>query len=138
MVIAWMGSSFKVADKIGILPLMEFARAAEDGMDTTDMHALVTMYDMLQQCIDETDWSRWKQHALKVNTGPDEVFDVVKLSLEALTRRPTQRPFVSSDGPPTTNENSQVDSTSRVLQRLEGRPDLKLAVAQAQGLADSV
>lgn len=49
--VEFMGSSFRVASKVGIMPLMKFAAAADAGIDTSDMAALSAIYAMLRDCI---------------------------------------------------------------------------------------
>jgi len=56
LVINWMGSSFRISEKVGILPLMEFASLSAQDVDTSDMGALAAMYELLKQCIDDRDW----------------------------------------------------------------------------------
>jgi hypothetical protein len=47
--IEFMGRSFRVADKIGLMPLLKFSAFAD--MDTQDPRALGAMYSMLRDCI---------------------------------------------------------------------------------------
>lgn len=52
--------------------------------------------------------------------------------IAAITDRPTKLPSDSSDGQSPTDTRSEDDSSSRALRVLEGRPDLQVAVIQAQ------
>jgi len=128
------GEKFTVADKIGLMPLMRFAKTAQGGVDSSDMAGLSAMYDLLQQCIADADWDRFQSVANKVRADGEELMGVVKDVMEELTARPTSRPSDSSDGPKSTPRNSEGDSSLRVVQRLEekGRPDLALMVEMAQ------
>lgn len=51
--------------------------------------------------------------------------------IEALTERPTRLPSDSSAGQSRTAPKSEVDSSSRALKVLDGRPDLQVAIVQA-------
>lgn len=128
------GEKFHVADRIGLMPLMRFAKTARAGVDHMDLEGLASMHDMLEQCIAEDEWVAFQDLAGKVRAGGDELFAVVKDVLGALTARPTSRPSDSSDGPPTTSTSSTADFSSRAKLRLEtqGRPDLALMVLEAQ------
>jgi hypothetical protein len=134
--ISFAGEEFAVAERIGLMPLMRFAHIAESGVDSEDMAGLAAMYDLLEQCVAEEDWSRFQRAATKSRADGEALMAVVKDAIEAISARPTSRPSDSSAGPTTTRPSSAGDSSSRVIARLEenGRPDLALVVAQAQGL----
>lgn len=50
--VEFMGARFRIADKVGLMPLMKFAAAADTGMDTSDMAGLAAVYSMLKDAID--------------------------------------------------------------------------------------
>ena len=127
-----LGETFTVAERIGLMPLMRFAKVAKGGADSADLDGLAAMYDLLQQCIAEQDWARFEEAADRTRAGDEELMDVVKRVFEVLSERPTQRPSVSSDGPTSVEPISTPVSSSPVLDRLAGRPDLQLMVLQAQ------
>lgn len=128
------GESFRTADRIGVMPLMRFAKVAQAGVDANEMAGLAAMYDLLEQCIDPADWLRFQAHADKVRADGDELMAVVKAVIEALSDRPTSRPSDSSDGPSTTSTSSLADSSSQVIVDFErkGRPQLAAQVLLAQ------
>jgi hypothetical protein len=126
------GETFEIAERIGLMPMMRFAKAAKSGLDSSDMDGLAAMYDLLGQCIAEKDWPRFEAAADRARADGDELMGVVTRVFEVLSERPTRRPSDSSDGPSTIEPTSTGDSSSRVLARLEGRPDLQLMVMQAQ------
>lgn len=133
--VEFAGERFTIADRIGLMPLMRFAKVAQRGVDSNELEGLTAMYDLLEQCIADQDWQRFQAHADKVRADGDQLMAVVKDVMEALSRRPTSRPSDSSDGPSTASTSSAVDSSSQVIARLEreGRPSLALMVQRAQG-----
>ena len=130
--VEFFGESFTVADRIGLMPLMRFAKVAQSGVGADDMAGLAAMYDLLQQCIDPQDWPRFEAAADKSRADGEELMTVVSAVMQKITERPTLQPSDSSDGLRITEPNSTDDSSSRVIQRLAGRPDLQLMVLTAQ------
>lgn len=65
----------------------------------------------------------------------DDLAEFARRLLEALTGRPTLRPFDSSNGPPGTDTSSGPSGSSteveEALRLLDGRPDLQAAVNRA-------
>lgn len=133
LLVTWQEETFRISDKVGVMPLLTFAKLAEGGADSHEMAALAAMYDLLEQCIDRRDWEKFKAHATKVRADHEDLLELVGKTMEVLSGRPTERPSDSSDGPPPTRESSTGDSSLQVINReLEkGRPDLALAVYQA-------
>ena len=129
--VTWEGATFRLAEKIGMMPLLTFAKLAEQGANTEDMEALAAMYDLIQQCVHEDDWPRFKMHATKIRAGDTEFMEFVKVSMQAMAKRPTTRSSDSSVGPQQTSGKSEVDLPSRVAARQIGRPDLQLATLSA-------
>jgi hypothetical protein len=128
------GEKYRIADQIGLMPLMRFAKVAQAGVDSSDMDGLVAMYDLMEQCLVDEDWARFAAAATKHRADGEELMDVVRQAIEAMAERPTQRSSDSSDGPPSTSGNSTGDSSSQVVRRLErqGRPDLALLVRRTE------
>lgn len=135
--VTFNGAEFAVASKIGLMPLMRFAKVAKAGVDSSDEEGMVAMYDLLQQCIADEDWGRFEAHADKTRADDQELLQVIKDVMQVLSERPTTRPSDSSAGPPPTAPISAEDSSSlEVVRRLksQGRPDLAMAVLrQATG-----
>lgn len=131
--IQFNGESFAVAERIGAMPLMRFAKIAQGGVDANEMAGLAAIYDLLEQAVDPADWQRFCDHADKTRASGDELMTVVRDAITVLSARPTSRPSDSPGGPPTTQESSGGDSSSRAIARLEerGRPDLALIVSMA-------
>lgn len=133
--VTFNGAEFAVASKIGLMPLMRFAKVAKAGVDSSDEEGMVAMYDLLQQCIADEEWTRFEAHADKTRADDQELLQVVKDVMAILSERPTSRPSASSDGPQSTAPTSEEDSSSlEVVRRLksQGRPDLAMAVLRQQ------
>lgn len=123
---------FEVAERIGSLPLMRFAKLARTGIGSDDFEGMAAMYDLLKSCIADHEWDRFEQVADADRVDGDVLFRVVQDTFAVLAGRPTSRPSDSSDGPGTTSPSSTDDSSSRVIARYEsrGRGDLALLVSQ--------
>lgn len=133
--VTFNGAEFAVATKIGLMPLMRFAKIAKSGVDSADQDGLAAMYDLLQQCIADEDWNAFEAHADKTRADDEELMQVIKDVMQILTERPTSRPSDSSAGPPPTAPTSAEDSSAlEVVRRLKSqqRPDLAMAVLRQQ------
>lgn len=130
-----LGRWFRVADKVGIMPLLKFASASD--IDTEDPRALSAMYSMLQDSIhagtpacgkcaacragderkcpdfDPGDWKAFEQHAIEAKAEADDLFEVVGKVLQIVSGRPTGRPTGSSAGRPATARKSTGNSSAR-------------------------
>lgn len=135
-----LGAEFRMADRIGLMPLMRFAQSAKTGMDADDMEGLAAMYTLIRDCIDthrpqrpvldehgqplirdgapvteddgRSEWDRFEDHAIATKADADDLMKVVQDVIEALTARPSQRPADSSAGPQITSAPSKVTSSS--------------------------
>lgn len=132
--IEFFGEQYRCADKIGLMPLMRFAKVAKSGVDTNELEALAVMYDMIEQCLADDEWARFEAAADKNRADGDDLMKVVSDVFEVVSNRPTSRPSESSDGPQTTSERSTAGSsdTEAAMRVLQGRPDLQVAVLRAQ------
>lgn len=131
--VAFAGETFATADKIGLMPLMRFAKVAKAGADAQDMDGLAALYDLLKQCIAPADWQRFEDAADRTQAEGDELMAVIGGVFEALSARPTRLPSDSSAGREPTPPKSGDGSYLRVVERLEqeGRPDRALIVEMA-------
>jgi hypothetical protein len=132
--IEFCGERFRMAERVGLMPMMRFAKVAKAGVDSDDLDGLAAMYDLLEQCIADDEWARFQAHADRTRADGDELMSVVKRVFEVLSERPTRRPSDSSGGPLTTEPSSTDGSFSQVIAREEaaGRPDRALILVQAQ------
>lgn len=122
------GEKFLLTDP-GHYVMQDMLELAESGTDSEDAAAFRAITSFIAACMDEDDYARWEAVARK-NRSTGEA--MIRLVMEGLTARPTERPSGSSDGPTATAVNSTGDSSSRAAARLSGRPDLQLMVLRAQ------
>jgi len=115
--VEFQGRRYRIAAKVGLMPLMKFAAAADSQLDTSDMAALSAIYHMLQDCIqgevppcgdcpdckniaagdltavcpfaDKGDWHKFEAHAIASKAEAEELLPVVQQTVEILTSRPT-------------------------------------------------
>lgn len=128
--VSFFGEDYEIAEKIGLMPLMRFAKVARGGVDSGDIEALAVMLDLLEQCVAPHEWQRFQDAADKNRADGDELFAVITKVFEVLSERPTSRPTDSSAGPSSTEASSTAEVSS-VLERMHGRPDLAIAVVRA-------
>jgi hypothetical protein len=112
--VEFMGERYKIANKVGLMPLIKFAHAASSGLDSSDMEGLAALYAMIRDCIDPGEWLRFERDAIDKRAGDADLLPVVEQTIELLTARPTRRPSGSSDGPRPTSPSSTGSSSSRV------------------------
>lgn len=160
--IEFRGQTYRVAEKIGLAPLIRFGKLAKSGADSGDMGSLAVMYDVLDQCFasqcdscgswdqvalltrDEAaaccadrkpatvEFDRFMDAATVGRWDDEEILEVVGKVMEALADRPTGRPSASSAGPPTANTSFEDVSSLRAQRRLEAAGRADLAVAVLQ------
>jgi len=133
--IEFMGARFRIADKIGLMPLLKFSAASD--MNTADPRALAAMYAMLRDCIhqgspacrecaackagdeasckdsDPGDWKRFEDHAIDTKAEADDLLDVITKTMELIAGRPTEPPSTSSPGRQSTRDASMARSSAR-------------------------
>jgi hypothetical protein len=135
--VEFMGDQFAIADKVGLMPLLKFARAAQSGLDSADAEGMAALLDMLEQCIADDEWKRFEAHATKTRADDEDLMQLIKNVMTQLSARPTSRPSASSDGPPSTATTSEESSSAlAAVRRLNSgphpRPDLGMAVLRTQ------
>jgi hypothetical protein len=130
-----LGRQFRVADKIGLMPLLKFSAFAD--VSTNDPRALGAMYALLRDCIhpgqpgcgqcedckggaeqacaefDRGDWGAFEDHAMAVRADADDLFGVISKVMELIAGRPTKPPASSSPGLRRTSARSTGSSSSR-------------------------
>jgi hypothetical protein len=157
--VEFRGETYRIADKIGLAPLMRFGKLARSGADSADMAALAVMYDVIDQCFastcdacgswdqealftrDETkaccekrtpatvEFDRFMDTATEQRWDHEEILEVVGKVMEALSERPTGRRPASSDEPSTEKPSFEDASSLRAQRRLEESGRADLAVA---------
>jgi hypothetical protein len=132
LVVPWLGENFRLAEKIAFTPFMVFGKMAAEAVDTMDPEAFAAMYDVVWSVVHEDDWKKWLSHSTKMRADDTEILQFIQLSQEVMSGRPIGQSSDSSGGPQNTKQSSAGGASVRVLDRLNGRPDLQLAVIKAQ------
>jgi hypothetical protein len=133
--VEFMGKRFRIADKIGLMPLLKFSAFADVAVQ--DPRALGALYAMLRDCIhpgspgcgkcadcksgadqacaeyDPGDWHVFEDHAMETKADADELMDVVTKVIGMVAGRPTQQPSPSSPGRPGSRAGSTARSSAR-------------------------
>lgn len=137
--IEFYGESFRLADRVGTMPMLAFANASKKGLDSDDMEGLAAMYAMIRGVIhrpplldennervrdengrllrDESEWRRFETLAEDECAEGDEIMDFVRRAMEVMAARPSKPRAISSDGSRPTSERSRDDSSSPVTRR---------------------
>lgn len=127
----FFGQIFRTADRVGKMPVLKFSKVALDD-DASDVDEASAMYDLLEACFHPEDWRRFEKAATVSGADEEELFDVIRVVLRAQSARPTRRPSDSSPGPSHIEQSSTSTPADRAIARLAGRPDLQVAVDNAQ------
>lgn len=128
------GETFKVADSIAQMAVLQHAKALDAEGDDRLRLLQVAQFDLLQQVIAPADWARFQKHAMNTRSSSDELWDVINEAVEVIIGRPTSRSADSSGGPTSTAPRSTRDSSSPASQEddleelFPDRPDLQVAV----------
>lgn len=133
--ITFLGKEFRIAERVGLMPLLKFASASD--VDTTDPRALSAMYALLRDCIyegapgcgeceqceadderscksyDRGDWSAFEEHAMITKADAEDLLDVVSKVLEIVSGRPQPPRSGSSAGPRQTRRASTGRSSGK-------------------------
>lgn len=106
-----LGKQFRIADKVGLMPLLKFAAFSD--MATSDSRALGAMYAMLRDCIHPDDWRAFEDHATDTKADADDLLDVITKAIEAISGRPTKPSPGSQAGRRGISAGSTGSSSSR-------------------------
>jgi hypothetical protein len=90
------GQYFRIAESVGLMPLLKFAHAASSGLTEDSMEGMAAMYAMVRDCIDPADWDRFERFAIESRAEGEHIMTVVEQAMEVITSRPTARPSGSS------------------------------------------
>jgi hypothetical protein len=140
--VSFMGDDYRISERVGLMPLLKFANAADRGLNAEDMAGMAAMYAMIRDCIYkgeppcgsceactaaqpgtppsavgceqfvEGDWDRFERAAIDKQAGPDELFDVVNEVIERVTANPTSARSDSSPAARSASTRSREPSSS--------------------------
>lgn len=134
--VEFYGEKFRLADRVGTMPMLAFANASKKGLDSDDMEGLAAMYAMIRGVIhrppllddkgervrdengkllrDESEWRRFESLAEDECAEGDEIMDFVSRAMEVMSARPRKPREISSGGSRPTSEKSKDASSSPV------------------------
>ena len=138
--VEFLGERFRVAESVGLMPLLKFANAADKGIRAEDFEGMAAMYAMIRDCIhpghactcgaqpdpasgytshdqacefDAGDWARFERHAIDQRADADDLFALINSVMEMITARPTPRRSGSSPQAPARSPSSRASSPSQ-------------------------
>ena len=134
--VEFFGEKFRLADRVGLMPLIKFGNAANRGLDSDDMQGLAAMYSMIRSVIhrpplyddhgqrkvdengktlrDETEWQRFQDLAEDELAEGEDVMEFVNKAMEVMSARPRKPREISSGGSRRTSESSKAVLSSPV------------------------
>ncbi len=127
--VEFLGEKFRLADRVGIMPLVHFGFASKKGLDSDDMEGLAAMYSLIRSVIhrpplmddngnqvrdengkrlrDESEWYRFTEHAEDELADGEDVMGFVNKAMEIMSARPRKPREDSSPSSRTTSETSK-------------------------------
>jgi hypothetical protein len=141
--VAFLGEKFRLAERVSMMPMLAYANASNQGLDSDDMKGLAAMYSLIRSVVhrpplidehgnrrtdpetgerlyDESEWQRFSRLAEDELADGEDLMGFVGDAMELLSARPRKRREVSSDGSPLTSEKSKPASSSRDIPGLDG------------------
>ena len=85
-----VSQDFRLADDVGVMPLMEWVAAADNGGENAK--SLVAIFHVLEDTVHEDDWDEFRQFGRKNKAVAQDFGDFINAALEALAGRPTEEP----------------------------------------------
>lgn len=118
--IEFMGRRFRLAESIGLMPLLKFAHAAKQGLNSDDMEGLSAMYLLIRSCLDRTrpdentpsQWELFEEHAIETNADGDDLSGLLNRAVQVISSRPPKRRGDSSPSSSPTSASSKESSSS--------------------------
>lgn len=80
---------FRLADDVGVMPLMEWVAAAE-GKNSETGKSLVAIFHVLEDTVHEDDWDDFRQYGRENKVKAKEYGEFINAALEAIAGRPTE------------------------------------------------
>jgi hypothetical protein len=96
LTVPFKGKDFRLAEDVGIMPLMEWAAASD--VDVNSPAGLRAVFYVLQDAVHADSWAGFRSHARETKAKAEDVLDFANAALEALAGRPTEASSGSTDG----------------------------------------
>jgi hypothetical protein len=129
----WLGREWHTHPDLSMLAEVDLVEKALE-LDEGDPRQMTFIKDQMRLVVHEDDFDQFWEVARKSGQEIDDFQQLTGAIFAGIAGRPTGRPDDSSPGPQTTGPKSADDSSSEdavIQRRLAGRPDLQLAVYQA-------
>lgn len=149
--VEFLGERFRLAERVGLMPMLAFASASKKGLDSSDMEGLAAMYAMIRDCLDQTrvqavdgdgqpvfepdgsprydgpsEWMRFEQHCYAEQAEAEELMEFISNAMSVVSARPRKRREISSGGSPQTSPKSKGASSFRdTWPQVEGLTDVR-------------
>lgn len=134
--VEFFGETFELRPKVSQYALGKFAKVASKSKTSEDtMRGMGAMLDLIERCITAEDWDRFDKVADDNDASFADLTAVLDGAFNQETDRPTGLPSDSSDGQKTTAPKLVSNSADKGLERLNGRPDLQVAVIRQRAAA---
>ena len=152
--VEFMGRKFRLAETIGLMPLMRFAHASQNGLDSDDMEGMAALYSMIRDCVDQTrpqepmldgttgepmrdesgeavmvdtgksEWDRFQDHATVTKAEGEDFMEFISAAIKVISARPPRRRGSSSATSQATPEKSRAASSSPAIPERPGAEGL--------------
>lgn len=136
--IEFLDKRFRLAERIGLMPMLAFAAASKKGLDSADMDGLAAMFALIRDCIDQSreqavdadgkpvfdddgspryegpsQWMLFEQHCYDKQATGEELMEFIGKAMSAVAARPQLRRETSSGGSPLTSPKLKAVSSLR-------------------------
>lgn len=116
--LTFCGEKFRLADRVGIMPMLAFGMASKQGLDSDDMEGLAALYSLIRSVIhrppqfdehgerkrdengkvlrDESEWHRFQALAEDELVEGEDLMEFVNQAMEVMSARPRKPREASS------------------------------------------
>jgi hypothetical protein len=114
------GRRFRLAQSIGLMPLLKFAYNAKQGLTSDDMEGLAAMYLLIRSCIDRSrpneetpsEWELFEQYAIDTDADGEDLSGMINRAVQVISSRPPKRRGDSSPSSAPTSGSGKASSSS--------------------------
>lgn len=136
--IEFLGKRFRLAERVGLMPMLAFAAAAKKGLDSDDMDGLAAMYALVRDVLDrerplayddegeqvfdpdgspkyagKSQWQLFEEHCYEEQADGEEIMEFIGKAMSVISARPRKRREISSGSSPRTSPRSRDASSLR-------------------------